>query len=66
MYIQADNGVVRTFGDSEVKKKYSHVDLIAMIDGYDGDRGAVTAGARGYYLKVSLLILFIFFYFQRI
>lgn len=54
---EADNGVVRTFGDSEVKKKYSHVDLIAMIDGYDGDRGAVTAGARGYYLKGPAVFL---------
>jgi len=26
-----------------------------MIDGYDGERGAVTAGGRGYYLKVELV-----------
>jgi len=23
-----------------------------MIDGFDGERGAATAGGRGYYLKV--------------
>ena len=25
-----------------------------MIDGFDGDRGAVTSGGRGYYLKVGV------------
>lgn len=28
-----ENKVERTFGDCEIKKKYSHVDLIHMIDG---------------------------------
>jgi hypothetical protein len=28
-----------------------------MIDGFDGDRGAVTAGGRGYYLKVLNCLL---------
>lgn len=28
-----ENKVERTFGDCEMKKKYSHVDLIHMIDG---------------------------------
>ncbi|XP_055327914.1 probable serine--tRNA ligase, cytoplasmic [Paramacrobiotus metropolitanus] len=45
-----ENGVERTFGNIEQKKKYSHVDLIAMVDGFDGDRGSVVAGGRGYYL----------------
>lgn len=36
---------------------YSHVDLIHMIDGMDGERGAVVSGGRGYYLMVW------FFYF---
>ena len=40
-----------------VRKKYSHVDLIVMIDGVDGDRGAVTAGGRGYYLKGPAVFL---------
>lgn len=30
---EEENKVERTFGDCEVKKKYSHVDLIHMIDG---------------------------------
>ncbi|XP_059477217.1 serine--tRNA ligase, cytoplasmic isoform X2 [Neocloeon triangulifer] len=45
-----ENKIERTFGDCEVRKKYSHVDLIHMIDGMDGERGAVVAGGRGYYL----------------
>ncbi|XP_042875351.1 probable serine--tRNA ligase, cytoplasmic [Penaeus japonicus] len=44
-----NNAIVRTFGE-ETKKKYSHVDLISMIGGVDSKRGAVTSGARGYYL----------------
>jgi len=51
------NEVVRTNGDCTVRKKYSHVDLIVMIDGVDGDRGAVTAGGRGYYLKGPAVFL---------
>lgn len=43
----------RTWGDCSVQKKYSHVDLVVMIDGFDGERGAVVAGSRGYFLKVS-------------
>ena len=51
---QDENGIERTFGNIETKKKYSHVDLVVMVDGVDSDRGAVTAGGRGYYLKVRL------------
>jgi len=51
------NEVLRLHGDIETRKKYSHVDLIAMIDGVDGDRGAVTAGGRGYYLKGPAVFL---------
>ena len=50
--VQDDNVVEKTFGDVSVEKKYSHVDLIHMIDGVDVERGTVTAGGRGYYLKV--------------
>ena len=46
----------RTFGTLDTRKKYSHVDLITMIDGYDGERGTLVAGGRGYFLKVSLVI----------
>lgn len=50
----------RTFGDCSVQKKYSHVDLVVMIDGYEGEKGAVVAGSRGYFLKVSLKVFFLF------
>lgn len=46
-----NNAVIRTYGDCTTTKKYSHVDLIVMIDGMDGDRGTVVAGGRGYFLK---------------
>ncbi|CAB1336806.1 unnamed protein product, partial [Coregonus sp. 'balchen'] len=49
----ADNKVERTWGDCTVQKKYSHVDLVVMIDGYDGEKGAIVAGSRGYFLKAS-------------
>lgn len=29
----------------------SQVDLAVMIDGYDGERGVLVAGGRGYFLK---------------
>ena len=51
---QDENGVERMFGDIETRKKYSHVDLVVMVDGVDSNRGAVTAGGRGYYLKVNI------------
>lgn len=52
-----ENGIERTFGDVETRKKYSHVDLVVMVDGVDTERGAVTAGGRGYYLKGPLVFL---------
>uniref|UniRef100_T1JGF7 serine--tRNA ligase n=1 Tax=Strigamia maritima TaxID=126957 RepID=T1JGF7_STRMM len=54
---EEENAVVRTFGDLSVRKKYSHVDLIQMIDGMDGERGAVTSGGRGYYLMNAAVFL---------
>lgn len=52
-FIFKDNNVTeRTFGDIETRKKYSHYDLMFMIDGYDSERGAAIAGSRGYFLKV--------------
>lgn len=54
---EANNYVERTFGDITTKKKYSHVDLVVMVDGFDGDRGATVAGARGYFLKGPLVFL---------
>ncbi|XP_022105365.1 serine--tRNA ligase, cytoplasmic-like [Acanthaster planci] len=52
-----DNGIVKMVGDCQVKKRYSHVDLIHMIDGLDGDRGAVVSGSRGYFLKGPAVFL---------
>ena len=43
----------RTFGDASVKKRYSHIDLVYMVDGVDMQKGTVTAGNRCYYLKVN-------------
>lgn len=51
------NTVVKTWGDTSSRKKYSHVDLITMIDGVDSERGAVTAGGRGYYLLSAAVFL---------
>ncbi|XP_074099870.1 seryl-tRNA synthetase [Cotesia typhae] len=45
-----ENRVERTYGDTTVEKKYSHFDLIHMIDGMDGERGAAVSGSRGYFL----------------
>ncbi|CAF0728653.1 unnamed protein product [Brachionus calyciflorus] len=51
------NRVERTNGDCEVRKTFSHVDLVDFIDGYDGVRGAVVAGSRGYYTKGPIVFL---------
>ncbi|XP_053096525.1 serine--tRNA ligase, cytoplasmic isoform X2 [Pangasianodon hypophthalmus] len=53
----ADNKVERTWGDCTVQKKYSHVDLVVMVDGYEGEKGAIIAGSRGYFLKGPLVFL---------
>jgi len=53
----ADNRTERTWGDVEMKKKYSHVDLITMIGGVDTERGTVTSGGRGYYLMGPAVLL---------
>jgi seryl-tRNA synthetase len=53
----------------ETRKKYSHFDLMTMIDGYDGERGAEIAGSRGYFMKVrkknkiskSSFVMYLFF-----
>ncbi|OZC11542.1 hypothetical protein X798_01400 [Onchocerca flexuosa] len=52
-----NNRVERIFGDIKTKKKYSHIDLCVMIDGFDGDRGTSVAGGRGYFLKGPLVFL---------
>uniref|UniRef100_A0A7E4W406 serine--tRNA ligase n=1 Tax=Panagrellus redivivus TaxID=6233 RepID=A0A7E4W406_PANRE len=52
-----NNKVERTFGDINSRKKYSHVDLVVMVDGFDGERGTAVAGGRGYFLKGPLVFL---------
>ncbi|XP_034251561.1 serine--tRNA ligase, cytoplasmic isoform X1 [Thrips palmi] len=46
-----ENAVVRTAGDVTIRKKYSHYDLVYMIDGLESEKGAVVGGGRGYFLK---------------
>ncbi|XP_031825415.1 seryl-tRNA synthetase [Nomia melanderi] len=45
-----ENKVERTYGDCTQTKRYSHVDLIHMIDGLEGERGTNVSGGRGYFL----------------
>uniref|UniRef100_U5EUR8 serine--tRNA ligase n=1 Tax=Corethrella appendiculata TaxID=1370023 RepID=U5EUR8_9DIPT len=52
-----ENKVERTFGDCEKKLKYSHVDLIVMIDGMNGEKGAIVSGGRGYFLTGPAVFL---------
>uniref|UniRef100_H2ZBS1 serine--tRNA ligase n=1 Tax=Ciona savignyi TaxID=51511 RepID=H2ZBS1_CIOSA len=54
---EVHNRIERTVGDCTVRKKYSHVDLVVMVDGFEGERGAVVAGSRGYFLKGALVFL---------
>ncbi|KAK2563111.1 Serine--tRNA ligase [Acropora cervicornis] len=55
--MKEENKIMRTWGDSSVRKKYSHVDLAYMVDGVDTERGALVAGSRGYFLKGPLVFL---------
>ncbi|XP_035776126.1 serine--tRNA ligase, cytoplasmic-like [Anopheles albimanus] len=52
-----ENRVERTYGDCEKRQRYSHVDLIVMIDGMNGDKGAVVSGGRGYFLTGPAVFL---------
>lgn len=54
---EEENKVERTFGDCTQRKKYSHVDLIYMIDGMDGERGTAVSGGRGYFLTGPAVFL---------
>ncbi|XP_055329976.1 probable serine--tRNA ligase, cytoplasmic isoform X2 [Paramacrobiotus metropolitanus] len=54
---EEENGVERVFGDVASRKKWSHIDLIAMIGGCDTRRGAAVAGGRGYYLLGPVVYL---------
>lgn len=52
-----ENKVERTFGDCTAQRKYSHVDLIHMIDGMNAEKGAVISGGRGYFLTGPAVFL---------
>lgn len=52
-----ENKVERTFGDVAKRNKHSHVDLIYMIDGMNGEKGAVISGGRGYFLTGPAVFL---------
>ncbi|XP_056413684.1 serine--tRNA ligase, cytoplasmic [Hyla sarda] len=52
-----DNKVELLSGDCTQRKKYSHVDLVTMVDGFEGEKGAIVAGSRGYFLKGPLVFL---------
>ncbi|KAI4504182.1 hypothetical protein M0802_000653 [Mischocyttarus mexicanus] len=54
---EEENKIERTYGDCTEKKKYSHVDLIHMIDGMDGERGTSVSGGRGYFLTGPAVFL---------
>ncbi|CAF4654640.1 unnamed protein product, partial [Rotaria sp. Silwood2] len=51
------NKIERIFGDCYIRKIYSHIDLIHMIDGHDSERGALIAGPRGYFMKGPAVFL---------
>lgn len=52
-----ENKVERTFGNCTTKGKYSHVDLIHMIDGMNGEKGTIVSGGRGYFLTGAAVFL---------
>ena len=55
---EADNEIVCHCGKIPVIPNFKpHNELLAMIDGYDPDRGNRVAGHRGYYLKGAALRL---------
>lgn len=54
---EEENKIERTFGDCTKKLKYSHVDLIHMIDGMNAEKGAVVAGSRGYFMTGAAVFL---------
>uniref|UniRef100_A0A8C8YWL7 Serine--tRNA ligase, cytoplasmic n=1 Tax=Prolemur simus TaxID=1328070 RepID=A0A8C8YWL7_PROSS len=55
----ADNKVERIWGDCTVRKKYSHVDLVVMVDGFEGEKGAVVAGkgTKTFFLQENIIYL---------
>ncbi len=57
---EADNKVIRTWGDCVSSKKpglKNHVELMGLISGIDTAKGAEIAGNRGYFMKGRLVQL---------
>ncbi|KMQ87899.1 seryl-trna cytoplasmic [Lasius niger] len=54
---EEENKVERTWRDCTERKTYSHVDLIHMIAGMDGERGTGVSGGRGYFLTGPAVFL---------
>jgi seryl-tRNA synthetase len=52
-----NTGRVKIVGDCKTTKKYSHVDLVVMVDGVELEAGVGVAGNRGYFLKGSLVLI---------
>lgn len=50
----------RTFGECSVRKKYSHIDILHMIDGVEMQKATAAAGNRCYYLKVKHLYIYMY------
>ena len=49
---EAENGIYVMHGEAVKNEKgYHHHELLAMIDGYDQDRGTKVAGHRAYFLR---------------
>lgn len=46
-----NNRVEKTFGDCSVRKRYSHIDLLYMIDAVETQKATVASGNRCYYMK---------------
>ena len=55
--VQDNNRVKRTFGDYAVRNKYSHIDLIHIIDSVVTQKATICADKRCYYLKVCALYM---------
>eukprot|EP00897_Mesotaenium_endlicherianum_P008380 jgi/Mesen1/7570/ME000392S06831 len=52
-----NNAVIREVGTPRQDAKHNHVDLVQYLDIADLEKGAATAGGRGYYLKGMGVIL---------
>lgn len=47
----------KTSGDCTVRKRYSHIDLLYMIDAVETQKATIASGNRCYYMKVRYMLL---------